>query len=185
MLNGHFCFFSHNMHVKQYDYISKLSIMMQKLETLKSQKLSISVQWIRKGYSSQKLPVSVQWIGKGYSLWATPLFFCLGMPSCLGLINLVQLWILVVPSLVRWGNEATLTLAALVPLWLSGSIPHQGRQWWIIKKLDTEGCIPISYPNGLATVTQFHEQSWWLSSPLSNGIYGLRHLPLCQMQAIL
>ena len=45
----------------------------------------------------QNLSISVQGIGKGYSLCTTPLFFCLGMPLCLGLVDLVQLWLLVVP----------------------------------------------------------------------------------------
>ena len=53
------------------------------------------------------------------------------------------------------------------------------------QKLDTEGCIPISYPNGLATLTLFCVQSWWSSSPLSNSIYGLRHLSLHQTCTIL
>ena len=46
----------------------------------------------------------------------------------------------------RWGNKATLVSAAEVPLQLSGSIPHQGRWGWVIKELDTEQCITISYP---------------------------------------
>ena len=47
---------------------------------------------------------------------------------------------------MSWGNKATLTLAAGVPLQLSESILHQGRWWQVIKELDMEGCIPISYP---------------------------------------
>ena len=47
---------------------------------------------------------------------------------------------------MSWGNKATLMLAAGVPLQLSGSILHQGRWWQVIEELDTEGCIPISYP---------------------------------------
>ena len=33
-----------------------------------------------------------------------------------------------------------------VPLWLSGSILHQDRWRQVIEKLDTEGCIPVTYP---------------------------------------
>ena len=36
---------------------------------------------------------------------------------------------------------------------------------------------PISYPSGLATAFQFHEQSWWSSSLLSTGINGLTSIP--------
>ena len=84
--------------------------------------------------------------GDRYSLWPTP-HFCLGMPSCLGLI-----WFCTVASvdvsscLVKQGYEATLQLAAGVPLWLNGSIPHQGRWWEVIKKCDMEGYLPIPYP---------------------------------------
>ena len=37
-------------------------------------------------------------------------------------------------------------LVAGVPLWMSESISCQGRWWQVIKKLDTEGCIPVTYP---------------------------------------
>ena len=40
-----------------------------------------------------------------------------------------------------------------------------------------EGCVPISYPTGLATIFQFCEQVWWSSSVLSNGIHGLTSIP--------
>ena len=39
------------------------------------------------------------------------------------------------------------------------------------------GCTPVSYPSGLATVLQFCQQSWWSSSLLSTGIYGLMSIP--------
>ena len=48
---------------------------------------------------------------------------------------------------MRWGNKATLTSVAGVPLWISGSILHQGGWQQVIKKLDMEGCIPIKYPS--------------------------------------
>ena len=41
-----------------------------------------------------------------------------------------------------------------------------------------EGCVPISYPSGLPTAFQICEQSWWSSSLLSTGIYGLMSVPL-------
>ena len=48
--------------------------------------------------------------------------------------------------LVKWGYKATLQLVARVPLQLSGSTPHQGTWWQVIKKLDTEGYLPVPYP---------------------------------------
>ena len=69
------------------------------------------------------------------------------MPSCLGFI-----WFGTVASvdisycLVKWRYEAPLQLVAGVPLWLSGSILHHGRWWWVIKKLDREGYLPSPYP---------------------------------------
>ena len=47
---------------------------------------------------------------------------------------------------ISWGNRATLSSVAGVPLQLSGHIPHQVRWQQVIKELDTEGHIPISYP---------------------------------------
>ena len=87
MSNGHLCSFSHNMHVKQYDYILKLSIITQKFK-IKNLKISITVNLS---------PMSQERVFQmGY-----PLFLCLGMPLCLGLICLVELWILVVLPWVR------------------------------------------------------------------------------------
>ena len=150
------------------DYLD-LSMITQKLKTLKSQNLSISVQWIR----------------KRYFLWATlPIFLfrhTLMPRSHLVWYSCGYLWFL----LGKVRGWSYLMLAPEVPLWFSGRILHQGRWQWIIEKLDLEGCIPVSYPNGLATITQFCEQLWWLSSPLSHGNYGPRHVSLCQMHMIL
>ena len=63
----------------------------------------------------------------GIPYWL-PTFFCLGMPSCLGLICSgtvvsvdVSFW------LGKQGYKATLQLVAGVPLLMDGSILHQGR----------------------------------------------------------
>ena len=61
---------------------------------------------------------------------------------------------------------------ARVPLWLGGSIPHQGRWWWVVKELDTEGCIPISYPPMILLP--------WLSSMNSCGSHPVCH-PMASM----
>ena len=47
---------------------------------------------------------------------------------------------------MSWGNKATLTLAAGVPLQMSRNIPHQGGWQQVVKKLDMEGCIRVTYP---------------------------------------
>ena len=89
----------------------------------------------------QHLSISVWWVGKGYTLLASPpfLFRHTLIPT---LVGLVWSWFLV--NVLR--EKATLMSAAGVPLWLSGSIPCQVRWWLVIKELDTEGHIPISYP---------------------------------------
>ena len=98
--------------------------------------------------------------------------FCLCMPLCLHLVGLVQFT--AGEALHRWNKGMSV---AGVPWWLSSSIPHQSRWWSIIEELDMEGCTPVSYPSGLAIVFQFCEQSWWSSSLLSTGIYGLMSIP--------
>ena len=85
MLNDHLCSFSHNTHIKQYEYILKLSIITQKFK-IKNLKTSETVS-LSPVNQERVFPI-------GY-----PPFLCLGMPSCLGLISLVQLWI---PVVLPW-----------------------------------------------------------------------------------
>ena len=66
---------------------------------------------------------------------------------------------------------------AWVPQELSRCILHQHRWWSNLKELDMVEHTPISYPSGFVTAFQFCEQSWWSSSPLSTGIYGLASIP--------
>ena len=75
-------------------------------------------------------------------------YFCLGTPLCLGFI-----WFGAVasvdisPCLVKWGYASNFSFEQQESLfnWV-GSIPHQGRWWWVIKKLDMEGYLPIPCP---------------------------------------
>ena len=60
MLNGQLSSFPHNMHVKQYDYILKLSIIKQKFK-IKNLKISKTVNLS-----------PANW--EGHSLWDTPIF---------------------------------------------------------------------------------------------------------------
>ena len=82
---------------------------------------------------------------KGYTLVAThPFLFrhaLMPTPSWFGsvMVPCGSLW-------MSWGNRATLLLVAGVPLQLGGSILCQGRWWQVIKELDMEGHIPVSYP---------------------------------------
>ena len=65
------------MHIKQYDCISKLTLITQKLKPENLKNCQSQSNESEKG------------IPMGY-----PPFLCLGMPSCLGLIGVVQLCIL-------------------------------------------------------------------------------------------
>ena len=98
-----------------------------------------------KNIKPQRLSISVWWIKEGYSLLATsPFLFrhaLVPRPHWFGTVMGIG-----ISYLVKWGNEATLMLAAGVPLQLSGSILHQGRWKRVIEKLDTEGYIPVTYP---------------------------------------
>ena len=59
---------------------------------------------------------------------------------------------------VKQDYEATLQLAARVPLQLGGSTLHQGRRHGFIMNPDMEGYLPITPPFlVLQTMTQFHE----------------------------
>ena len=133
----------------------------------------------------QQLSITVQWIWGWVFLIGYP-HFCLGMPSCLDFI-----WFDTVdsvdisPYLVKWGYEATLQLAAGVPLQLSGSILCQDRWWSVIKNLTQRG----TYPFHTLMVLQP-----WLSSMSSCGRHsvccpiasiGWRWLSLHQMHVIL
>ena len=60
-----------------------------------------------------------------------------------------------------------------VPLQLSGTIPHQGRWWQVIKKLDLKGCIPVTYPQWSCCCDSVPWVAWQSFSLLSDGIYGL------------
>ena len=59
---------------------------------------------------------------------------------------------------MSWGNIATLISVAVVPLQLSGSILNQGRWWQVVKELDMEEWISISFPQ----CSCYHDSVPWV-----------------------
>ena len=104
--------------------------------------------------------------------WDLPQLF-LGMPSCqhshIGFGSVLYRWSEEVKPPYHWRCGSLEGL--------SRSILHQSGWWSNIEELDTVKHTPISYPRSLATKFQFCEQSWWLSSLLSTGIYWLTSIP--------
>ena len=103
--------------------------------------------------------------------------FCLGMSSCL-----MSCWFS--STLVKFCTGVVRELghhnvcSPLDPWGLNRE--YSTSKWMTIqhwRAWHSGECTLISYPSGLATTFQFCEQSWWSSSPLSAGIYGLTSIP--------
>ena len=105
-------------------------------------------QWMKASYNF-KISTTVSHSpflgGQVFLTGYLPPFLVLGMALCLGLIWCYCLcWSS--SSSGNQGYETTLQLAARVFLQVSGNIPHQGGWWQVIKNLDMEGYLPITYP---------------------------------------